>query len=69
MAKRNLIRRFFSRLRRLFVHPNVPAVEYALLLAMIVLISATTFQALGPRVKSQFTKVSTILKSAAADWQ
>lgn len=63
-----IVRRFLFLLRRVFVHSKIPAVEYALLLSLVVLASTAIFHEVGPRVRAQFLKIAAVLKTPS-EWR
>ena len=56
------MRLFLSRLRRLIAREDGPtAVEYAVMLALIVVVCLTAIQTIGTNANTKFNKVATAL--------
>jgi pilus assembly protein Flp/PilA len=56
----------FSKIRRFIQSEDGPtAVEYAVMLALIVIVCLTAINSIGTNAKTSFTKVATSLQSAS----
>ncbi len=57
------MKRYFQRVTRFLVAEDGPtAVEYAVMLALIVLVCLTAINSIGTNAKAQFTKIGNSLK-------
>ena len=59
------MRRFVQKVRQFLVSEDGPtAVEYAVMLALIVIVALTAIQAVGTRTSATFNNVATLMPSA-----